>query len=63
MVTLPFFFKRLGIKRTLMFGMLALGWAHPSIMLYYIPGAHVSWAIAISLKPPQYTPSIMGQIH
>jgi len=27
-------------------------WAHPSIMLYYIPWTHISWAIAISLKPP-----------
>src|SRR6201984_844226 len=47
MVTLPFFFKRLGIKRTLMFGMLA--WVVRYIMFGYGNAGPLVWILYLGI--------------
>jgi nucleoside transporter len=47
MVTLPFFFKRLGIKRTLMLGMLA--WAARYLMFGYGNAGPLAWMLYIGI--------------
>jgi nucleoside transporter len=47
MVTLPFFFKRLGIKRTLMFGMLA--WVVRYLMFGYGNAGPLAWMLYIGI--------------
>jgi len=47
MLTLPFFFKRLGIKRTLMLGMLA--WVARYLMFGYGNAGALSWMLYIGI--------------
>jgi nucleoside transporter len=47
MLTLPFFFKRLGIKRTLMLGMLA--WVARYVMFGYGNAGALSWMLYIGI--------------
>jgi MFS family permease len=47
MVTLPFFFKRLGIKRTLMLGMLA--WVVRYVMFGYGNAGPLAWMLYIGI--------------
>src|ERR1700756_5691796 len=64
MVTLPFFFKRLGIKRTLMLGMLA--WVVRYLMFGYGNAGPLAWMLYIGIirhRVWSYFFFVMGQVY